>query len=103
MDSFACSVANLMCSLANISGALMPLDTHQSQEIAIIDAEGLSLALCDLMLQVLSRDNALRRAYVQRRWQARFPNTDITACDRRTDRVVPKPDKTQGALHVQPA
>jgi hypothetical protein len=53
----------------------MPLDTHQNRETVVIDAEGPSFVLCDLMLQVLGRDNALRRAYVQRRWQALLPNT----------------------------
>src|SRR3977135_1703397 len=63
-----------MCKLANILGTLMPLDIHQNRETVAINAEGPSLVLCELMLQVLGRDNALRRAYVQRRWQALLPN-----------------------------
>ena len=53
----------------------MPLDTHRDRKTVVIEAEYPLLVLCDLMLQVLDRDNALRSAYAQRRWQALLPNT----------------------------
>jgi hypothetical protein len=55
----------------------MPLDTLRREVESLPEAlvashatseTGARDALCDLMLKILSRDDQLRREYVQRRW-----------------------------------